>query len=102
MNDVEESEHRRRMLADVAAIDESIARITAAGDSYVNHYDPTLTAAQCIESLERMRDAKVRRANGEESNIQRMRRERLAKMKPGDGAALEEYRHQLEWETGQK
>ena len=102
MNDVEESEHRRRMLADVAALDESITRIKAAGDSYVNQYDPTLTAAQCVESLERMKAAKVRRANGEESTIQRMRRERLAKMRPGDGAALEEYRRRGGWETGQK
>ena len=67
---------REQLLADIAALDESIARVKALGASYVNQYDPTLTADQCIESLESMRAAKARRANGEESTIQRMRRER--------------------------
>ena len=57
---------KEQLAADIAALDESIERIKARGASYVNQYDPTLTAAECIAALESMRAAKVRRANREE------------------------------------
>ena len=54
---------KAQLVADIAALDESIARIKDLGASYVNQYDPTLMAAECIAALEGMRDAKVRRLN---------------------------------------